>query len=260
MADGYIHGGSDAREVTRLEQQARFCAPWALRDFDVPEGAWVLDLATGVGAMAGRLLERFPGIRLVGVDLSPHQLAWAQRNHPELPVARANAARLPFPDQTFERVHCSWLLEHVPGEVAVEILREVRRVLRPGGYCHFTEVDNSTFRTQPPSADSQAVLGAMNDAQVRGGGDPWVGRKLPAFFKEAGFSRVDIQPRRIHGGPEDPVFFEDFIEEFAAILESLDEALPTMRAQVERAAAQLRALKSCGGTMDYVAAAARGFR
>lgn len=256
----YIHGGSDAREVARLEKQAGFAAPWMLARFDAPAGARVLDLATGVGAMAGWMLRHFPGIRLVGVDLSAAQLSWARRNHPDLPVARANAARLPFADATFERVHCSWLLEHVPSGLAVEILREVRRVLRPGGYCHFTEVDNSTFRTSPPSADVAAVLGALNDAQAKGGGDPHVGKRVPGYFAEAGFSKIELLPGEIHGGPENPVFFRGFIDEFAEIFEGLDETLPTMTAQVERAAIALRALEAQGGCLDYTATIARGFR
>ncbi len=256
----YIHGGSDEREVARLEKQAGFGAPWMLADFDVPAGARVLDLATGVGAMAGWILDRFPGIRLCGVDLSASQLAWARRNHPRLPVSRANAARLPFADQTFERVHCSWLLEHVPGPVAVEILREVRRVLREGGHCHFTEVDNSTFRATPASADIEAVLAALNEAQQRGGGDPYVGKSLQGYFAAAGFSRAEILSRPIHGGPEDPGFFQGFIDEFAEIFEGLDESLPGMKAQVQRAAVALRGLRGQGGSLDYTATVAKGFR
>jgi ubiquinone/menaquinone biosynthesis C-methylase UbiE len=255
----YVHGSSDEREVARLEKQAGFGAPWMLRDFDVPPNAKVLDLATGVGAMAGWMLRRFEKIHLVGIDLSAAQLHWARRNHPTLPVARSNAARLPFAANTFDRVHCSWLLEHVPGPVAVEILRDVRRVLKPGGYCHFTEVDNSTFRTTPHSPDIHAVLQALNDAQVAGGGDPYIGPKLPGYFAQAGFTKVEIAPRAIHGGAEDPVFFQGFIDEFAEIFEGLDESLPAMQQELRRAAAALRALNRSGGTMDYSATIARGF-
>ena len=256
----YIHGGSDEREVQRLEKQARWGAPWMLKDFDVPPGAKVLDLATGVGAMAGWLLDTFPTVRLVGVDLSPQQLAWARRNHPALPVARANGAALPFGDERFDRVHCSWLLEHVSAEVAVAILKEVRRVLKPGGYCHFTEVDNSSFLTTPVYPDVEAIMAALNEGQQRGGGDPFVGQRLPQLFAAAGFRRVDVHPLAIHGGPEDPVFFQGFIDEVAEIFESLDEALPGMKDQAQRAAAQLRGLIARGGTMDYCATIGRGFR
>jgi len=124
--------------VARLEKQARWCAPWMLERFDAKPSMRVLDLATGVGAMAHELVARFPGIALVGVDLSATQLASARG---KCPLARANAATLPFHDDTFDRVHCSWLLEHLSPHAAVAVLRDVRRVLKRGGYCHFTEVD-----------------------------------------------------------------------------------------------------------------------
>src|SRR4051812_6052615 len=143
----YVHGSTDAREVARLEKQADFTASFTFSTLELKAGQRVLDLATGVGAMGTRLLRTFPGIKLVGVDLSATQLGAARKNHPELPVLRGDATRLPFADATFDRVHCSWLLEHVP--TPVEVLKDVRRVLKPGGFCQFIEVDNATFAVTP---------------------------------------------------------------------------------------------------------------
>ncbi len=253
-----MHGSSDEREVARLEKQARFCSRWIFPSLDVPDGARVLDLATGVAAMAGQLLERWPSARLCGVDLSPAQLAWARRNHPRVPLARADAARLPFADGTFDRVHCSWLLEHVPRPVP--ILREVRRVLKPGGYCLFVEVDNATLETEPHSAAVHEVMAAMNEAQARAGGDPFVGRRLLELFGEAGFSRVEPVERPLRGHRGEPDFFQGFVDEFAEIFEGLDESLPQLQAKSARAAADLRALPGQQGELRYRPRLARGFK
>lgn len=256
----YIHGRTDAREVARLEKQARFCASFILPQFDAPPGARVLDLATGVGATAGVLLERYPGIRLTGVDLSPSQLAHARANHPGPFYVQADAARLPFRDASFDRVHCTWLLEHVRNPVAV--LEEVRRVLRPGGYCLFSEVDNGTFRTVPELAEVSEVMAALNQAQRDGGGDPFVGRRLASLFEQAGFARVVVRPSRLVGTADDPAFYRAFVEEFAEIFESLDESLaPEMRPRLAAAAEKLRALPGLPGSrMEYCGAIAQGFR
>jgi ubiquinone/menaquinone biosynthesis C-methylase UbiE len=256
----YIHGGTDAREVARLEKQSHFTALHSLPRFDAAPGMRVLDLATGVGAMAGQLLRRYPGIQLVGVDLHERQLAEARRLHPGATYVQADAAHLPFPDASFERVHCSWLLEHVREPAAV--LREVRRVLAPGGLCHFIEVDNASLRTHPRCPETHAMLEVQNAAQRASGGDPFIGPKLERLFREAGFTRTDIAPAPVHGDAADPAYFRMFVEEFAEIFESLDEALgPALAPRLHAAAAELRALPGLpGASMDYVPWIARGYR
>ena len=256
---GYIHGRTDPEEVARLEKQARFCAPWIFSDLDLKPQMRVLDLATGVGAMAGQLLARFPGIHLAGVDLSAAQLAQARRNHPQVPLLRSDAARLPFADGTFDRVHCSWLLEHL--REAVPVLREVHRVLKGGGHCHFTEVDNSTFRSVPEYPEVIDALAALNAGQQLSGGDPYVGPKLTRYFAEAGFAHTTVRHAVHLGSSADPVFFQAFIDEFAEIFDGVQKTLPLMRLTLEAAAAKLRGLPAiAGASMHYTATVAKAFK
>ncbi|MDQ3263008.1 MAG: class I SAM-dependent methyltransferase [Myxococcota bacterium] len=259
MSD-YIHGGSDAREVARLEKQAGFVAPWMHPQLRAQPGQRVLDLATGVGAMAAQLRRRFPQVQLVGVDLRRPQLRQALRLHPGLTYVQADGAVLPFGSGAFDHVHCSWLLEHVPDPVA--ILKEVHRVLRPGGEALFVEVDNATFRTVPLLEEVKEVMRLLDQAQLRGGGDPYVGRKLQGYFREAGFAGVEPLEAHLHGHAGEPVHFQGLIDEFAEIFESLDEALgPELTATLQRAAAQLRGLiKDPQGELHYRPVLIRGIR
>jgi SAM-dependent methyltransferase len=257
-SEGYVHGSSDEREVARLEKQARFCSGWLFPDFDIPDGARVLDLATGTGAMAGRIRERWPTARLTGVDLSPAQLAWARRNHRDVPIARANAARLPFANDTFDRVHCTWLLEHVPQPVP--ILREARRVLKPGGYAIFTEVDNSTFEADPPHEAVTRAIEGLNAAQIRAHGDPFIGRRLEQLFRDAGFTQLERVPKLLHGHAGNPELFALFADEFSDIIEGLDEVLPGQQAMLAAAAAHLRSLPQRNGQMRYRPVVVKGFK
>src|SRR5262249_23568904 len=110
----YIHGSTDAREIARLEKQAAFVAPWSLARFDCAPVMRVLDLGTGIGAMAAQLARRYPGIQLTGLDRSPAQLAVARHRHPVAEYVEGDATALPFEAATFDRVHATWLLEHVP--------------------------------------------------------------------------------------------------------------------------------------------------
>ena len=131
MAD-YIHGGTDLREVARLIKQALvWVAPRMLQDFTASPGMRVLDLGTGVGVMAAALVRRHPAIEVWGLDVRAAQLRQAKALHPVANYVQGHAARLPFPDASFDRVDASWVLEHVPDPAAV--LREVCRILIPGG-------------------------------------------------------------------------------------------------------------------------------
>ncbi len=248
----YIHGGTDAREVARLETQARFVAPWSLAQFDASPGMRVLDLGTGIGAMAQELADRFAGITLVGLDRSAAQLAAARARHPVAEYVQGDATAMPFEDASFDRVHASWLLEHVPEPL--DVVREVRRVLKPGGIAHFVEVDNATLRTDPPLAVVREVMDAIDAAQVRAGGDPYVGRTLSALFHRAGFFDVQARSLPLVGDATDPRFFRAFVEEFAEIFESVDEALgPSLVSRLADAASRLRALPSTANSAIHYA-------
>lgn len=259
--DGYVHGQTNAKEIARLEKQADFTSSLTFSRLPIRAGHQVLDLATGVGAMGVRLQRSFPRAHVVGLDLSASQLAAAKSNHPTLGLVRGDATRLPFPDGHFDVVHASWLLEHVPSPVAV--LREVFRVLKPGGTCHFIEVDNATFDCSPASAEVRAVMTSLNEAQAKGGGDPFVGQKLERHFAEAGFTSIRVERTPLLGSPEAPEFFGRFVVEFAEIFEGLEESLgPTLgHAVLARASAHLRALESrADGRLRYTPVIAEATR
>ena len=253
MSAGYVHGGTDAREIARLEKQAAWTSAFTLPRFDAAAGHRVLDLACGVGAMGERLRARFAGAHVVGLDLSQAQLRASRANHPDLPVARGDGTCLPFADRTFERVHCSWMLEHVPAPAAV--LREVRRVLTRGGVAQFVEVDNWSLTTRPVLPDVHALLARLNAAQLLAGGDPAIGPRLHHHARAAGFRRFTLEPLPLHGTHADPAFLAGFVEEFAEIFEGLDESLgPDAQPLIERATRQLRGvLTSPGAELRYTA-------
>jgi SAM-dependent methyltransferase len=250
MADvDYVHGSTDEREVARLVRQAEFVASFSLLDFDAPPGARVLDLGTGVGAMAHQLSQRYPGIELVALDRSASQLHSARKLHPVADYVLGDAAALPFPEATFDRVHASWLLEHV--QHPVEILREVRRVLKPGGMAHFTEVDNGTLEVEPPLDELSATFDALNAVQTALGGDPFVGGRLDQLARDAGLGRVSVREVVLRGDDADAALRDALYEEFAGICESLDEVLtPEASARARRAAERLRQ-RGVGTCLEY---------
>lgn len=97
----------------------------------------VLDVGCGTGALALLIKHVHPGVDVAGVDPDPKALARAGRKAARAGVAirfdRAYADALPYADGTFDRVVSSMMLHHVPPDEKAPALREMRRVLKPGG-------------------------------------------------------------------------------------------------------------------------------
>jgi len=174
-------------------------APWAPVLLDaaaVGIGHTVLDVACGTGVVAAAAAEQVgPSGAVTGVDINPGMIAVAARTQ-GVRWAQADAARLPFPDGGFDRVLCQAGLQFVPDRLGA--LREMRRVLRPGG-----RVALLVWRALHHSpgfaalADAlQTVVGPEAAAVMRApfvfGDDP---RPLVTLLDSAGFGDVDVQAR-----------------------------------------------------------------
>jgi tRNA threonylcarbamoyl adenosine modification protein (Sua5/YciO/YrdC/YwlC family) len=99
------------------------------------EGAGrVLELGTGTGETARRLLERHPDAFLVGIDESPGMLAEAARQLPGDRVSlRVSALENPLPGGPFDLVASALCVHHLPGESKRDLFARVRDRLAPGG-------------------------------------------------------------------------------------------------------------------------------
>lgn len=103
----------------------------------VAPGMSVLDLAAGAGDQTLDIARRVgPHGRVLATDLSPAILALAQRNARQAGLAQvatrvADGESLPFDEQAFDAAVCRLGLMFFPDPLAG--VRELRRVLRPGG-------------------------------------------------------------------------------------------------------------------------------
>jgi SAM-dependent methyltransferase len=89
------------------------------------------DLGCGPGHVAAYLAER--GVEVHGIDLSPGMVAQAAALHPALPFRTGDLTALDAPDGAWAGAVCYYSLIHLPRASVVPALREVARVLRPGG-------------------------------------------------------------------------------------------------------------------------------
>ncbi len=98
-----------------------------------------LDFGCGVGRLTNALAEHYK--RVDGVDISAEMVKRAAKLTPnrERCTFHVNvAADLgSFPDDTFDLVHCSIVLQHVGPELCRSYIAEFARIVKPGGVVHF---------------------------------------------------------------------------------------------------------------------------
>jgi ubiquinone/menaquinone biosynthesis C-methylase UbiE len=125
-----LFGGDSARKVL-LDQAA------------LHAGLRVLDIGCGTGTLAVLIKRLYPDVSVVGLDPDPKALARARRKvdreHLAVQFDRGFSDQLPYTQASFDRVFSSLMYHHLPHGEKESTLREVHRVLRPGGSFHMMD-------------------------------------------------------------------------------------------------------------------------
>lgn len=196
LADGYIHGFTK-EEQDRLFEQSRVHEEIIFSNIDFSQCHNIIEVGSGVGAQTKILMERFPHLKIQCIDASQEQVARAQLalanevNSNQIKITQGDALHLPFKENSFEGAFLCWILEHVQDPIG--ILREVGRVLKPGGIIYCNEVFNSTFYIHPYAPATLKYWFEFNDYQWSLKGDPFVGGKLANYLIEAGYQNISTK-------------------------------------------------------------------
>jgi SAM-dependent methyltransferase len=127
-------------------------------------GGKVLDVGCGAGSVAKAVKRERPDLEVFGCDPSQSALAIADASPEGVDFRLATAERLPFSDSELDFVWIFDVLEHV--DDPAQVLREVARVLRPGGGFHIV----LPLEGQPWTLYRLVGCGTKWTAKVRHGG------------------------------------------------------------------------------------------
>jgi ubiquinone/menaquinone biosynthesis C-methylase UbiE len=106
---------------------------------DLHEGAQILDVGCGTGEYVRRLNEL--GFQASGLEPAESMRKVAVEKNPSSTIVDAVATQLPFPDASFDFVICIEVLRYLHRSDGDQALREMRRVLKPGGKLFLTMVN-----------------------------------------------------------------------------------------------------------------------
>jgi SAM-dependent methyltransferase len=203
-------------------------------------GMRVADLGCGVG-MVTELLVELVGLygHVVGVDSSPAQLAQTRvklgGGTKNLSLVSASATETGLAPDSFDLVYCRFLLMHVPQPE--QALREMLRLLKPGGILVCEDGDLTAAGSHPPSA-LDAFADLWGRLGPKRGVDYTLGRRLFQLVLAAGFPSPEIsfnQPVEARGVGKRLLLLsiieaaQAFIDEGLITLEELDRTLDEMR-------------------------------
>lgn len=195
--DAYLHGFSET-ERARLTQQAEVLGQTVFQHIDFGNCRHVYEPGCGVGAQTRQLLRKFPHLRLTSLEKSPSQFAAARSvlqdyvSTGQVELVQGDAFASGLAAGTMDGAFICWVLEHVPRPV--DLLRETRRVLKPGAVLYATEVFNPSLFFSPACPTVSRFWQIYSDYQQRLHGDPCAGIHLGNFLTDAGFRNVELWP------------------------------------------------------------------
>ena len=217
----YIHGTAPDEQERLTGLNTLTNAPF-LDFLAVTPSSTVLEVGSGLGILAEEIARRVPNGEVWGIEFSAEQLARANHGVRNLKFIQGDAHQLPFEDHRFDVVYCRYLLEHVTDPL--QVLREMYRVLKPGGEA-FVQENNILINTFDPDCPAfDFVWGRFAMLQSQLGGDAQIGKKLFSLFHRAGFDEIalSVAPEIHHSGQPT---FEAWIENLIGNVRSGEVAL-----------------------------------
>lgn len=164
----------------------------------------ILDVGCGTGTFAVQLKQLYPTAQVVGIDPDPKALGRAkiktQRTAVSVALDQGFADELPYETNSFDRVFSSFMFHHLEEREREQALKEVLRVLRPGGSFHLVDFIHDG---QGSHGFWERLMGSH--AHMKDNSD----ERILEQMRRAGFTNaVKIKDDKMLFGLLHPAFFE----------------------------------------------------
>ncbi len=191
MGDVYTHGHHESVLRSHTWRTAENSAGYLIAHLH--PGMDLLDVGCGPGTITRDLATRVAPGRVLGIDVASdviEQAAAAGAGTGWAEFAVADTYHLDLPDASFDVVHAHQVLQHLTDPVGA--LREIGRVLRPGGLLAVRDSDYAGFFWSPPDPRLDRWLRLYHELTAHNGAEADAGRRLPAWVRAAGFDDLTV--------------------------------------------------------------------
>jgi SAM-dependent methyltransferase len=248
--DGDYLLGTHDEELARLGLQHRVWRPVVLdcwKNAGITIGKRVLDIGAGPGYAAMDLAELVgPSGQVVALERSAKFAAAAQEACRKCGLHQVRVHRLDLMEDAiaedeFDFSWCRWVLCFVSDPAL--LVRKIAGALREGGTAVFHEyVDYATWSFLQPRSFHERFVEVVMESWRASGGEPDIGRELPALLRSSGFAIHSMTPHVFAITPEDEMWQwpASFIKSGTARMEELGQvdAVFAARLRDEFAAAE----------------------
>jgi len=192
--------GSSPAELDRLRRQSAELAGHSATLLDragLRPGQTAADLGCGPSGILGLLAGRVgPAGRVTGLEIDPASVALAREFAAEhglanVEVRQGDARSTGLPPGSFDLVHARTLLINIPEPARV--VAEMVRLARSGGWVVSLEPDAVISVCYPPHPAWDRLLELSMSIRRQDNADPYVGRRLPGLFRQAGLTEVGVE-------------------------------------------------------------------
>ena len=184
----WLYDGISRAAALAVGGESRF-RQLALQGLPIAQDSKVLDLCCGSGQTTQFLVQRSSYV--TGLDASPFSIARAKKNVPQADYIEAFAEKIPLSNDGLDLVHTSAAMHEMEARQLHQILQEVYRVLKPGGY--FAMVDFHA-PTNPIFVPGLAVFFWLFETETAW---QFIETDVAALLTEIGFQ---VSDRTLHAG------------------------------------------------------------
>ena len=211
----YLHGYEEWTrrwmETRTAERELGFLLP------HLAPGKDLIDCGCGPGSITLGLAQAVSPGEVVGIDIEPRQLevasaAAAQRGIRNARFEQASIYEIPAPDASFDIAVAHFVIEHVSDPPRA--LREMRRVLRPGGVAAIKDPYYPAFVFRPRTPETALFEELMAKWQQHNHASTTYAVDLRSHLLAAGFSRTQASGgmEQVAGSGEDAIVFRMILE------------------------------------------------
>lgn len=143
FADEYL--ATHAANIRASGESPAYFAEYKIKDIAEALGNHqpvgdILDFGGGIGASVPYVRRYFPNAALTCLDVSTRSLDLARERHGDVAAfVHFDGHQIPFADNSYDVAYAACVFHHIDTAQHQSLLREIRRVLRPGGHAFVFE-------------------------------------------------------------------------------------------------------------------------